>query len=89
MELPAIIMLVLVIGFMILGVPITWAIGSGCVVACLLDPGLSFSVLAQKIFANSNSFSMLAIPAFYLAGDIMCKGGLSKRLVAFADSLVG
>ena len=89
MELPAIIMLVLVIGFMILGVPITWAIGSGCVVACLLDPGLSFSVLAQKIFANSNSFSMLAIPAFYLAGDIMCKGGLSKRLVALADSLVG
>lgn len=89
MELSAIIMLVLVIGFMVLGVPITWAIGSGCVAACLLDPSLSISVLAQKVFANSNSFSMLAVPAFYLAGDIMCKGGLSKRLVTFADSLVG
>ena len=64
-------------------------IGSGCVAACLLDPSLSISVLAQKVFANSNSFSMLAVPAFYLAGDIMCKGGLSKRLVTFADSLVG
>ncbi len=89
MEMPAIVMLLFVVGSMVIGVPITWSIGGGCVLACVLDPSLSFSVLSQKVFAHSNSFSMLAVPAFYLAGDIMCKGGLSKRLVAFADSLVG
>lgn len=89
MPFPAMIMLIFVIVTMIIGVPITWAIGGGCVLACVLDPALSISILAQKIFANSNSFAMLAIPAFYLAGDIMCKGGLSKRLVEFADALVG
>ena len=68
---------------------ITWALGLACVTAVLLDPKLTFVLIAQRIFANSNSFSMLAIPAFMLAGDIMSKGGLSKRLVAFADALVG
>ena len=65
------------------------ALGLSCIAAVLLDPKLTFVVIAQRIFANSNSFSMLAIPAFMLAGDVMSKGGLSKRLVAFADSLVG
>ena len=36
-----------------------------------MDPNLTFVVISQRIFANSNSFSMLAIPAFILAGDIM------------------
>lgn len=89
MSTAAVLMLIAVILLMVIGVPITWAIGFGCVLACLVDPTLSFSVLGQKIFAYSNSFSMLAVPAFYLAGDVMTKGGLSKRLVSFADSLVG
>ncbi|MDR2478641.1 MAG: TRAP transporter large permease [Treponema sp.] len=74
---------------MFLGTPITWSLGAGCIAAIILDPGLSFSLLCQKIFTSSDNFSMLAIPAFFLAGDIMSKGGLSKRLVAFADSFVG
>lgn len=74
---------------MLLGLPITWALGCACISAILLDPTLSFTLLAQKIFTGSDNFSMLAIPAFFLAGDIMSKGGLSKRLVAFADSMVG
>ncbi|MCI8416598.1 MAG: TRAP transporter large permease [Lachnospiraceae bacterium] len=89
MELSVVAMLIFVIVAMLCGTPITWAIGGGCALACALDSSLSFSVLAQKVFTGGNSFSMLAVPAFYLAGDIMCKGGLSKRLVAFADSFVG
>ncbi len=65
------------------------SLGLACIVAIVIDPKLTFVVISQRIFANANSFSMLAIPAFVLAGDIMSKGGLSKRLVAFADSLVG
>lgn len=89
MTFPATILLISAIIFMLLGVPIVWAIGGACVLACMLDDSLSLVVLAQKIFVNSNQFSLLAIPAFFLAGDIMAKGGLSKRLVQFADALVG
>ena len=89
METAAIALIVVLLVAMACGLEITWALGLSCVVAVLLDPKLSFVVIAQRIFANSNSFSMLAIPAFMLAGDVMSKGGLSKRLVAFADSLVG
>ena len=89
MNTAAIALIVVFIIAMACGLEITWALGFACVVAVLLDPKLTFVVIAQRIFTNSNSFSMLAIPAFMLAGDIMSKGGLSKRLVAFADSLVG
>lgn len=82
-------LIVVLLVCMVGGLEITWSLGLACVVTVLLDPKLSFVVIAQRIFANSNSFSMLAIPAFMLAGDIMSKGGLSKRLVAFADALVG
>lgn len=89
METAAVALIVVLIVAMALGLEISWSLGLACAVAALLDPKLTFVVLAQRIFANSNSFSMLAIPAFMLAGDVMSKGGLSKRLVAFADSLVG
>ena len=89
MDAAAIALIVVLITAMALGFEITWSLGLACVVAVLIDPKLSFVVVSQRIFANSNSFSMLAIPAFMLAGDIMSKGGLSKRLVNFADSLVG
>lgn len=89
METAAVALIVVLIAAMALGLEISWSLGLACAVAVLLDPKLTFVVLAQRIFANSNSFSMLAIPAFMLAGDVMSKGGLSKRLVAFADSLVG
>ena len=89
MDKAAIALIVVLIIAMACGLEITWALGMACVVAVLIDPKLTFVVIAQRIFTNSNSFSMLAIPAFMLAGDVMSKGGLSKRLVAFADSLVG
>jgi C4-dicarboxylate transporter DctM subunit len=89
MNVAAVALIVVLLVAMACGLEITWALGLSCVVAVLIDPKLTFVVIAQRIFANSNSFSMLAIPAFMLAGDVMSKGGLSKRLVAFADSLVG
>lgn len=89
MDTAAIALIAVLIVTMACGLEITWSLGLACIVAVVLDPKLTFVVISQRIFSNSNSFSMLAIPAFMLAGDIMSKGGLSKRLVAFADSLVG
>jgi C4-dicarboxylate transporter DctM subunit len=89
MSLSSILLISVLLVLMFLGVPITWALGAACAAAIFADPFLNFSVLCQKIFTGCDNFSMLALPAFFLAGDIMAKGGLSKRLVAFADSLVG
>lgn len=85
----AIALIVVLIVLMFIGLPITWALRGACIVAIFLDPTLSVSMITQKIFTGCDNFSMLALPAFFLAGDIMSKGGLSKRLVAFADSFVG
>lgn len=82
-------LIVVLIVLMFIGLPITWALGGACIVAIFLDPTLSVSMITQKIFTGCDNFSMLALPAFFLAGDIMSKGGLSKRLVASADSFVG
>lgn len=89
MELSATIMIITLFVLMIIGMPISWSLAASCIVAIMLDSTLSLSLLTQKIFTGSDNFSMLALPAFFLAGDIMAKGGLSKRLVAFADSFVG
>ena len=43
----------------------------------------------QRMYAGANSWLLLAIPFFMLAGQIMEKGGVTRRLVAFADSIVG
>lgn len=89
MELAAICMLIVLIALMVIGMPITWALGGAVITALMIDDNLSLSLITQKMFSGCDNFSMLALPAFFLAGDIMAKGGLSRRLVNFADNLVG
>lgn len=89
MTLSAVLLIVVLLVLMLLGLPITWALASACISAIVFDPKLSLTLLPQKIFVGCDNFSMLALPAFFLAGDIMARGGLSNRLVAFADSFVG
>ena len=89
MALPAIVMLILVVVLAALGLPLAWALSLGSVTAVLIDPTLSLGACTQKIFTGGDNFAMLAIPAFFLAGDIMSKGGLSKRLVSLADAMIG
>ena len=71
----------------ILGVPFVFAIGIA-VVAVLYVADLPAMLLPQTMIAGSQSFSLLGIPFFMLAGELMTAGGLSKRLVAVADVLV-
>lgn len=76
------------IALMILRVPIAIALGMSSV-AGLLTSGINLEIIAQKILASNNSFPLLAIPFFILAGEVMSTGGMSRRLVNFASSLVG
>jgi tripartite ATP-independent transporter DctM subunit len=84
-------MLVLLGGFflfMLLGVPVAYALGlSALVGAWWIDIPLDAVMIA--IANGVNKFSLLAIPFFVLAGAIMAEGGMARRLVAFAQVLVG
>ena len=74
--------------FMLLGVPIALAIGASTLLA-LNAQGVPLMVVTQQMFQGINSFALVAIPLFILAGDLMAQGQVSKRLVDFADSLFG
>ncbi|BDB27281.1 TRAP transporter large permease subunit [Cupriavidus sp. P-10] len=77
------------LGTMLLGVPIAFALLL-CGVALMWHLGTFDSqILAQNIIEGANSFPLLAVPFFMLAGEIMNTGGLSKRIVNFAMALVG
>jgi C4-dicarboxylate transporter DctM subunit len=74
-----------------LSVPIGITLGLSTAICMLLssDPGMSLVVIAQKATTGLDSFPLLAIPFFILAGSLMCNGGISRRIVNLADSLVG
>ena len=86
--------LILILTFLILiavGVPIAWSIGISSVCTMLVSiPALpAFTTVAQRMATGLDSFALLAIPFFVLAGQIMNRGGIARRLVAFAKALVG
>lgn len=87
----AIIMTVLLIVMLVMGASISIAIGLSSAVAmlCMLPVDISLITSAQRIFTGANSFSLIAIPFFILAGNIMNNGGIAVRLVNVAKALSG
>lgn len=85
------IILVLLIIMLIAGVPIAVALGVSSVCAILPIMDLNVAVLTgcQRIFSGISVFSLLAIPFFILAGNIMNKGGIAVRLINFAKLITG
>ncbi|MCE8024587.1 MULTISPECIES: TRAP transporter large permease [Halomonadaceae] len=79
---------VLFFAFMLLGVPIALAIGASTLLA-LNAQGVPLMVVTQQMFQGINSFALVAVPMFILAGDLMAQGKVSEKLVDFADSLFG
>ena len=83
---------VLLIGFFVLllvGVPIAFAMGLATLLAILAHGGLPLSLLAQRALVGADSYSLLAIPFFVLAGNLMNSGGITARIVDFANAVVG
>ncbi|MDR1827072.1 MAG: TRAP transporter large permease [Methylobacteriaceae bacterium] len=76
---------------LVVGMPITFAIGLASLVTIGLAIGVDQAVfvIAQKMAGGLDTFSLLAIPFFILAGNIMNRGGLALRLVNFAKIIVG
>ena len=76
---------------LVVGVPISYAIGISSLIAILQTVPLDISVVtgAQRIFVGMSKFSLTAIPFFILAGNLMNQGGIAKRLVNFVMALLG
>ena len=75
--------------FVILGVPIAVALGLAGLVAMTFFGHVPLMVAVQKVFSGVDSFTLMAIPFFILAGNIMSAGGVSSRLVDLAGTFLG
>lgn len=79
------------IGFFVLllaGAPIAFAI-AGVAIIALQQEAMPLSLVPQRLFGTMDSFTLLAIPLFILAGELMNTAGISARLIALARTLVG
>lgn len=74
---------------LLLGVPIAIALGVSALFTIYYFTTLPLNIITQKAFTSLDSFPLMAIPFFMLAGILMGKGGVSKRLLNLAASLVG
>ncbi len=86
-----VIILVVMIFLLVIGVPISYAIAISSLAAILQVVSLDVSVLtaAQRTFVGISKFSLTAIPFFILAGNLMNRGGIAKRLVDFVLAILG
>lgn len=75
--------------FLAARIPMGVAMILSSAVTIAIQGGTSLLMVVQRLFAGTDSFVLMAIPFFMLAGVIMDNGGITKRIVAFANSLVG
>ena len=76
---------------LLLGVPVAMGLGAATMGSILFSPDFSITtaIIPQRIFGGLESSSLMAIAFFVLAGNLMTKGGISRRLVDLANSMVG
>ena len=71
------------------GLPIAFSVGLASIAALAVRGGMPMVIVPQRLFVSTDSFPLLAIPFFIVAGDVMLQGGISKRLINLANSLLG
>jgi tripartite ATP-independent transporter DctM subunit len=84
----ALILFVSFILLIFLGVPIAFSLGISSIVY-LLMADISLSIIPQRMFGGLNSFVLLCIPGFILAGNLMNAGGITDRIINFTNNVVG
>ena len=84
-----IVLLVILFIFILVGVPVGFAIGGATMIAIATTSNLNMVVNAQYCYSGIFSFTVMAIPFFMLAGIIMSTGGIAKKIVNFCEALIG
>ena len=74
---------------LLLNVPISYAMLGSSILFIAMADVVAYETLVQRVVAGVNSFPLMAVPLFILAGDLMNRGGITERLIAFAQSIVG
>jgi hypothetical protein len=82
-------MLALFAGFLCLGVPIAHGMGLAAVLALIYEGQVPILLLAQRVYDALDNFSLLAVPLFIIAGELMNAGGITERLVAMSRAWIG
>lgn len=79
------------LGFLAIGLPVAWGLGLASFCTMLITVPLlpAATTIAQRMATGLDSFSLLAIPFFVLAGEIMNRGGIARRLIELAKALTG
>ena len=80
--------IVLLFVLFLIGIPICFSLGMVSV-AGIIQGGTPLIVVIQRMFTGADSTALIAIPLFILAGGLMVQGGISRRIVDFADALIG
>lgn len=90
-HIPIIVLIISFICLLSIGTPVAWSIAISSLLTMLVSiPGIpAFTTVAQRMATGLDSFALLAIPFFVLSGELMNKGGIAHRLIAFAKTLVG
>ncbi|MHC4456563.1 MAG: TRAP transporter large permease [Planctomycetota bacterium] len=85
-----VIIFLVLVGFILLGVPIAVAMGLTAVLTFIfLGEARILTMVAQRMYSSTTAFTLLAIPFFILAGNLMNTGGITHRVFRFAQALVG
>lgn len=82
-------LLIIFLALMVIGVPIAVALGVASVLTIVLFTSIPLSVVIQSMFTSMNSFVMVGVPLFILAGSLMDEGGVADRIYNFCDAAVG
>lgn len=82
-------LLIIFIVLMALGIPIAVSLGIATVATVVFFTELPFNVVVQSMFTSMNSFVMVGVPLFILAGSLMDEGGVADKIYNFCDAAVG
>lgn len=77
------------LAFMFAGIPIVFAIGLAALAGTMMIPGAPWIIVPTAMYNGMDSFPLMAIPFFLLAGELMNRGGIAERLIDFAQALIG
>ncbi|GMO21168.1 MAG: TRAP transporter large permease subunit [Termitinemataceae bacterium] len=83
------VVIIVFLGLLLLGMPVAFAIGISGTMFFFVNPDIPLSIVVQKVVSSSQSFTLLAIPLFIFAGNLMNNTGITSRLVKLANVLTG
>lgn len=85
----SVVLLIIFLALMVFGVPIAIALGAASVTVLVTMSPMPLTMVVQMMYTSMNSFIMVAVPLFILAGALMDEGGIADKIYDLADSLVG